>query len=267
MAVMSTSWEWYKESSMEALPELESLLQTTELPKLLDNLAYASEETFFDFDGLFRCLTNVTGLRPHPALDNLHTAYVGLSESLFQVCETCREYLACCRRASDSTNMRSLSRDLRTHHLKFLEHCATVGPNIDRVDACWKEAGNGLRSDLQKALPTWTILRTEALITAFPTLRSSQYMTLYSDLDTIVTTAHWHLSNLRQMHDTLQTALKPTESVRVGSASVDMPTDAMRQSLDLTLRLFLPLHNLFTGHAFSMGHSSYFIREWAGVTA
>ncbi|KAJ7196871.1 hypothetical protein GGX14DRAFT_700497 [Mycena pura] len=222
---MSSPWESYQRYSRDKVPELLEPEFNRSLPALvtlLDDIAYAAEEAFLDFQALFQRLCEAVGniLGSHPDLDKLHSALTVLFANLAEMLETCSLYWRCRTLDPDRVELLGLdpsqpesSRsdgppDALTHLNQFRELSLKVRASIGEASNCWGTAASALRYSLAEDPPHW-LLRTELVVTAFPSLRSSQRMDLRADLDNLATRAKWHLENLLKLYESLDIEAEP----------------------------------------------------------
>ncbi|KAJ7777442.1 hypothetical protein B0H16DRAFT_1712445 [Mycena metata] len=130
-------WANYQHYSRTKVPELlePDVFNVPKLPKLLDDIAYAAEEVFLDFKGLFNRLGSATGLPfgPHPALDDVHSAYAALFATMVEVVVAFNVYWACCSRMMHPKNSALPDDHTRaaTHLANFCELSIKVCAIID----------------------------------------------------------------------------------------------------------------------------------------
>ncbi|KAJ7167798.1 hypothetical protein C8R46DRAFT_1094182 [Mycena filopes] len=242
---MSLPWMWYQDSSRRNVPDfLEPNLPP--LLTLLDDIAHAAKETFFDFEDLFDRLGTVTGAPkgPHPNLDALYAASAALFHTMDELVNVSQDYFNLVRRTLDPTFPSAAPypafRYSPTADFTDSRHVsAQVQASIVELDQCWKHVESALWYRLGSELPTWALLRAEAFTSTFPFLRSSQCTQLRADLKHIVKHARWHLTNLRTLYESFEGAVDGIETVRMAS----------------------PLRMLFQAHRGYLGNNSYLYRN------
>jgi hypothetical protein len=199
--------------------------------KLLDDIAYAGEETYLDFQTLSERLDSSTGLlhEPHPELNDLYSAYYDFFEVAVASIRAFDDYLAACWRALvlDPTHrMRLLEVDPETALKKFYEQHEQLRASIAKTSQCWKITGYQLRYQLRADLPIplgarW-LMRAEAFVV--PWLPNSQRHKLRRDLPKIVENARMHLDRFRHLYEFLEGIVKEIESERLGALDRDKVT-------------------------------------------
>ncbi|KAJ7202810.1 hypothetical protein GGX14DRAFT_399184 [Mycena pura] len=237
-------------------PELKAA-EVTDLVKLLDNIAYAGDEVFVDFEGLYKRLRD-TSNDYLELLQDLDSAYALLIERVVPTVSACDIYLNFCRCALDPT-LTPLSRtgalytnpDRGIALQKVHEQTGKLRASIASTAECWKKTGHLLRYELASNLPMlrgleW-VLRAELFI--FPNRRDSQRYTLHADLSAHVTNARWHLAKFGQLLESLEDTMKQIESGFESGES----NETVRQ----TIHANAPLVNimvLFASFRFSLLH-------------
>ncbi|KAJ7130915.1 hypothetical protein C8R46DRAFT_1327668 [Mycena filopes] len=218
---MSLPWTCYQDSSRERVPEfLEPNLPP--LIALLDDIAYAANETFLAFEELFERHAKATGVRgPHPNLDTLYAASAALFHAMEELVNVLQDYSFLVRRTLDPTaypvnppQLTDFCYSPTTDFTDFRHVSAQVHAHIVELDDCWKNVESVLRYQLGAELPTWAVLRAEAFMSTFPSMRSSQCAQLRTDLKAIVQQARWHLTNFRTLHESFEAAVDRIEGVR-----------------------------------------------------
>jgi len=135
--------------------------------------------------------------------------------------------------------------DALTHLSQFRELSLKVRTSIGEASNCWGTTASALRYSLVEDPPHW-LLRTELVVTAFPSLRSSQRMDLRADLDNIATRAKWHLENLCKLYESLDKVVDPySKSGAVVEAEPILP---IVLSMIGPLRLLLFRYELAVGY-------------------
>ncbi|KAJ6560205.1 hypothetical protein B0H19DRAFT_1069884 [Mycena capillaripes] len=225
-------------------PELESPTPP-ELLKVLDNIAYAGEEVFLDFESLFKRLrdaTNPHSRQPHPLLDDLYSTHVAFFQSAEDATAAWRDYLIPLEQAQSIAIDDS---DSRIALEKVDERFEKLHTSVTETIECWKETAENLRKTLNTDLPTDWVLRAESFV--FPSLPHSKRHALCTDLPNIAKSAEWHLDNFCHLSKSFQGILKQVETVRVGGApGVDRYRYTARKTIPIALRLFDPLSFLFS---------------------
>ncbi|KAJ7227473.1 hypothetical protein GGX14DRAFT_419786 [Mycena pura] len=255
---MSPQWEAYQRYSRDKVPELLQPELNCSLPALvtlLDDIAYAAEEAFLDFQVLFLRLGEAVGriFEPHPDLDKLHSALTVLFANLAETLKTCGLYYWRCHTLDPTDTKSSRSDgppDALTHLSQFRELSLKVRASIGEASNCWKTAASALRYSLAEDPPHW-LLRTELVVAAFPSLRSSQRMDLRADLDNIATKAKWHLENMRKLYDSLDKVVDPcSESGAVVEAEPEFSGGTLPIVLSMIglVRLLLDRYELAVGY-------------------
>ncbi|KAJ7221741.1 hypothetical protein GGX14DRAFT_671134 [Mycena pura] len=262
---MSSHWECYQIFSRDEVPEFLEPELSRSLPALvtlLDDIAYAAEEVFLDFEALFRRLGEAVGniLGPHPDLDKLHSALTVLFANLAEILETCSLYWKC--RTLDPTDTESSRSDgppdALTHLSQFRELSLKVRASIGEASNCWNTAASALRYSLAEDPPHW-LLRTELVVMALPSLRSSQRMDLRADLDNLATRAKWHLENLRNLYESLDKVVDPySKSGAVVEAEPELSGER-RRALLIALSMIAPVRLLLFRYELALGLGTYLL--------
>ncbi|KAJ7116378.1 hypothetical protein C8R44DRAFT_926352 [Mycena epipterygia] len=250
----SSGWVNYKKFSQETVPELGSS-NPPQLLTLLDNITYAGETVFLDFEGLFDRLRNDTGrhcgtlltlsdlFSTYPTLDDIYSAHYHLLEAVVAATRAFWRYLACRRRIWDRTKT-LVDDDLETALHDFYKEDARVRTSIGTMAACWNETRHRLPYELGAKLRTPARLDWVRGV-VLPWLPDSKLHVLRTDVPNIIKKAEWHLANFRHLYESLEGCVKQIES----NTSRETASQAAEALLP-------PLFILFTHYRFSLAHGT-----------
>ncbi|KAJ7682054.1 hypothetical protein DFH06DRAFT_1463899 [Mycena polygramma] len=250
VTIPSASWEEYTTWSHERVPELETS-PTPELVKALDNIAYAGEEAFLDFEVLFHRLRHATdprGFGPLPLLNDLYSAYVALFSAVFYVSNKCGNYLARCQRVLDPTREDVSAIDDSNSGPATLEdfdeQYKQFRLDITAATGHWGKAVWSLCKDMKERMPASWMIHAESFV--LPWLLDSKRHSLIVDLPNMVIKAEWHLNSLLHVFESLNGLLKEIEMVMVADTqSADVCRPALCKTIEVALRLVAPITLLF----------------------
>ncbi|KAF7352238.1 hypothetical protein MVEN_01187200 [Mycena venus] len=205
-------------------------------PELLqrwDNIAYACEELYLDFEGLMKHLNRAKSrregdLHPYPVLEDLRSAYVKFFDSVEASSEAFNKY---CRHEWIPVNANTgLRGDLSTPSTleDLYKQNKRVRESLSALGACWEETGNTIQFQLGVDWQRlswgvkWIIHAESVICTEAPDL---QRLALLADVPVIVSNVRWHLDRFDQLYEFLGGDVERIESVRVGALGVDLLSD------------------------------------------
>lgn len=186
----------------------------------MDNIAYASEAVFLDFEGLFDRLGNATGRNvsllalsdvssTYPSLDDIYFAHYHLFEAVVTAIRAFWRYLACCHPRDRMKTLAVVDDDPEAAIHNFYKEDARVRTSIDRMAACWNETRHRLPYELGVKLRVPARLDWAEWV-GLPWLADSQHV-LRTDVPNIIKKAEWHLANFRYLYESLEGCVKQIE--------------------------------------------------------
>ncbi|KAJ7682061.1 hypothetical protein DFH06DRAFT_1314295 [Mycena polygramma] len=205
----SSSWEEYKTWSHKQVPELDTT--ASELVKALDNIAYAGEVVFLDFEAL-----------------DLHSAYVALFTSVLKASKECCNYLVCCQHILDPPRKTAPVIDdsnVETALKDFDKKFTQLRLHITAATDHWKQTAWSLRREIEDSIPASWMIHTKSFV--FPWLIGSERHSLFVDLPNMATKAEWHLDNLLHLFVLFRGLLKETKLAQ----TADVSRPALRKTI------------------------------------